>query len=164
MICKKCNTDRPLNRFRLRTKRGYTYRLRTCMECEATAQRERYNKIKDIPEFKQLNRNRVNKYRVNNIDVIREKQQARRQTAHAKISRKNYIASNKDKIFKQEKICKKRYHDKNRDELSDIYVTSVLIGNTKGIYRNEIPPPLIKIKRLQLLGKRILKQQSLKQK
>lgn len=162
MICKKCTTDRPLDRFRMRTKRGYSWRQGTCMNCEAEAQLKRHNNKKDIPEYKEVNRDRTKRYRLDNIDVVREKDLIRKQTDHYKEYRKKYIAKNKEKIFKQEQISKRRYNEKNRDALSDIYVARKIIGKSTGIASGEIPIALIKIKRLQLLGKRILKEQSLK--
>ena len=158
-FCSRCKKNKSSDSFRMRhekRKGDFYYLNNTCRQCDADIAKENYKKAKDIEEFKMLNRERANKYRIENIDVVKEKDQARRQQERHKENRRNYIQKNKKKIFAQEKVCKEKWHKKNRDELTDVYVGSRLVQGTP-LCRNELPPALIKLKRLQIICKRSLK-------
>lgn len=159
-FCNKCNEEKPNEAFRTRIdkriKKRCVYLNNVCKECESKIQKKRHHSLKDIPEYRIKNAERVKKYYAENPELVREKNQLRRQTARYKENRNIYIEKNKSKIHEQEKICKKKYHTKNRDRLTDVYVGRLLAQGTS-FGANEIPPQLIKLKRLQIICKRTLK-------
>lgn len=156
--CSKCKKDKESDCFRPRfdKRNGRHYLNPSCKECDAAESRAYYAKVKDIEEFKFKNRSRVKKYHIENTDIVREKQQARRQTERHRNNRKVYIIKNKEKIHAQEKICKRKYHEKHRDNLTDEYILSRLVQKSP-LSKNEIPKSLIKLKRLEIICKRTLK-------
>lgn len=157
-LCSRCKAVKLTGEFSIKLdKRDGVSRFNSvCKMCAAALRREYYKKIKHNEDFIIKNRDRVKRYRLENIDVVREKDQARRQTESAKENRKKYIERNRAKIQAQEKIVKRRYHEKNRDQLTDMYVVQKIIQKTT-LSANEVPPALIKLKRLHIACKRSLK-------
>lgn len=194
--CNGCQLIKPHSEFGLHSTRykkrstsetsTYTYIKSRCRECERQAAKKYYSLVKDIPEFKEKNAERVRKYTQENREIVNERQRIkrashefhqrhlndvkdyykrnksevikRRKQIRVTADYKNYVREyrkrNKDKIYNQEKICKQRYHEKNRDSISDQYVINLL--NNQGL--SVVLPELIKLKRLQIIAKRILKQ------
>lgn len=77
----------------------------------------------------------------------------KRKTPEYKAKMKEYRENNKQKIYQQEVITKKRYHEKNRDAVTDEYVIGRLIQ--QGYKREECTPELIELKRVKILKKRL---------
>lgn len=162
-VCTRCKKYKDDSEFRRRQKvkngKVYPYRNPTCRKCDSALQHIRYMELKDVPEFKAQNAERSRRYLKENADVVREKTKAYRQTERYKTNRAKYRKRNKDRIFAYEKINKDRYHIKHRDALSDVYIGNRLSAQL-GMARNEIPPPLIKLKRIEILAQRTIKQKS----
>lgn len=167
-------------RIGVKEKSGCQYFLsQYCRKCESELARIYYDKKKDDPEFKKKNSERTKLYAQKNVDEIRkrrklpdfkkkhanrenkryhrnkdwiaDKMKKKRQTPEYKQNRKNYIEKNKEKIAKQEIITKRKYHEKNRDALTDVYIINLL--------RNQgtVNPTAeqIELKRAKILIKRI---------
>lgn len=109
------------------------------------------------PEYKKKHAALNMKSYYRNRDLVNAKQKFKRQSPKYKAMMKAYRQKNKAKIHAQEVITKRRYHEKNRDAVTDTYVKGLLMTQT-GIARNEIPPQLVKLKKIQILGERIIKQ------
>lgn len=157
--CNRCNKTKSDDSFRIRyekRKGNFYYLNNTCRKCDSELSTIYRSSVKDNLDWKQKNRERSNKYRLDSIDIVRERTQARRQSKAYKEYRKKYIQKNKNRIMKQERICKRRYHEKNRDALTDTYIINRLTQKSP-LSKNEIPPALIKLKRLQIICKRSLK-------
>lgn len=158
--CSRCQHIKSADCFRTRRdkRRGKEciYLNNTCKKCDCEITKERHQKLKDNPDYIELSRQRARQYHKVNADIIREKNQLKRQTKRYKENRKKYIQKNKEKISQQERITKRRYHEKNRDELTDEYVGAKIVNKTP-LKRNEIPPAFIKIKRLEIICIRTLK-------
>lgn len=156
--CTKCNVNKESDCFRVRFDRrsNLKYLNSHCKECEKQDAKKRYNAVKDVPEFKIFNCERAKKYRIENPELFREQQQVKRQKESYKKNRVVYVKKNRAKILEQEKVTKKRYWQKQKENLTDEYV-KVMITQRTPISRNEVPPELIKLKRLELICKRTLK-------
>jgi len=152
----------------------------SCNDCVAIDQRNRYNSKKNDADFKQKNSNRAKYYREVNIekiklrrttpeflkkhnktehkryikyrDIICAKNKIRRQTPEYKKMMLDYRNKNKEKIAAQEKVTKRRYHEKHRDNLTDTYIKNQLksqrIADDDTI---KMYPQILEAKRLQLL-------------
>ena len=160
--CKRCKVVKSGTNFRIRTeaRRGghFKYLNNTCRECDNKITRERWNTIKDRPEEIAKNRKRSNEYREKNKEKVLEKNKIRRQSEYHKVNRRKYIERNKEKIYAQEVITKKRYHEKNRDAITDKYAFNLL--RTQGIIDKDIAkkhPEIIEVKKAQLLLQREIK-------
>ncbi len=153
----------------------------TCKKCDAEMASIYYHKHKNDPAFKQKNCIRAKQYAEKNIDQIKTrkatpefktkhaehnlksyhkvkdlisaKMKHKRQTPEYKAMMRDYRNRNKDKIFKQEKVTKLRYHEKNRDDITDAYVINLLRG--QGIINPTAEQ--IEIKRAEILLLRIKK-------
>lgn len=152
--CTNCKKDKDVTDFRLRhdkRKGNYYYFNNHCKECENEKQKEYYEKAKNNENFKIKNRKRVKKYIEKNIDIVKEKTKKRRLGNKYRENRKQYILKNKDKIYEQEKICKLKYHNKNRDELTDKYIVRLILQKTN-LRKEDILncPKLIEVKRKQI--------------
>ena len=155
-VCKQCNQEKPISSFKMMIRKtGNIYVKPTCEKC--------YSK-KHLEE----NRKRVNersKYYYKN----RTEEQRKKYNLWANEWRKNNpekrklvaIKCNKKRLtnpinHEKKKLCDRRYHDKIRDNLSDGYVASKVIGkHSYGIlFKKDIPQELIELKRKQILLKR----------
>lgn len=174
--CTRCKEIKGKDCYRIRCgKRGYIYFNPTCIGCDKDYSRENYQKRKNDPVFKEINRVRARKYLQKSADEIKErrkkpeyikkhaswenkryhrikdkvaaKMKVKRQTPEYKEMMRSYREKNRSKIHKQEKVTKKRYSEKHRDGLTDDYI--------KRLFRNnglrEPTPELIEAKRIQLL-------------
>lgn len=154
-----------------------------CKKCEAEIAAKHREQIKDTPEYKERNRRNTQRYIESNLeeiharrklpnykakkriwelrryyrkkDEINARMKIKRQTPEYKAKMKAYRAKNKEKIYKQEVVTKKRYHEKHRDSVTDEYVIRQLVGQgvatREGLLENYA---LIEAKRLQILIKR----------
>lgn len=181
-VCRNCLINKEDSEFRIRhDKRSGISRLNnTCRFCDAEYSRMYYDKHKNDPAFKEKNVKRVRAYAHKNVDVIKVRRQTKeylekhakwelnryyrmkdvingkakvkRQTPEYKAKMKAYREKNKEKIFKQEVVTKKRYHEKHRDNLTDKYIIRQLIS--QDVATREVllaHPEIIEAKRLQLL-------------
>lgn len=161
-VCTRCKKDLDDSCFR---KRRDTYKDSvyfslnpTCRKCDSEITKIYYANKKDIPEFKNKNRERVKKHRQDNWEIEKIKAKNRRQTPEYKEMMRNYRKKNKEKIYQQEAIGKRKYYEKNRDGLTDIYIIGLY--RTQGLADEETlkkHPELIEAKRLQILLTRKIK-------
>lgn len=153
-VCSKCKCEKDDSEFRvrfsIRKTKKYFYLNPTCKKCDSKIALDNYKKKINNPKYKlkilEQSRIRYHKHREVRIENARKY----RITTSAKKNRKQYIEKNKDKIYQQEVLCKRRYHEKNRDEISDVYCISRLRQQNK-----DITPENIEIKRVEILKKRI---------
>lgn len=152
----------------------------TCMVCDSEVSLERYNKLKDDEDFKKKNNERTKAYANKNPEKIRAfrstqgykkkhnelekkrynskreeinaKQKLKRQTDKYKKMMREYRLKNKEKIYQQDILTKKKYHEKNRDLITDIYcVRKLKEQNIQPTTEN------IELKRVQILIARLKK-------
>lgn len=137
----------------------YVFLQSHCRECEIYLAKIYYAKKKNDPEFKRKNVERVRNYAKSNPDKIKSRKQTeefkkkhselegkryhrmkdiinaklkeKRKNPILKQKRREYIKKNKAKIFKQEVITKKRYHEKNKSLVTDVYTINILRGEGK---------------------------------
>ena len=186
-ICNRCLLKKASSDFGVHKENagGYIYLKSFCRQCEREIAKIYYDKNGSNLEFKKKNCERAKRYAEANIEdiklrkqtiefkkkhaelnnksyhknkeIISERTKIYRTTDHYKELRKSYRQKNKDKIRKQETVCKKRYHEKNRDELTDKYVLRLI--TTQGYCdKNTLlnNPSIIQAKKLQILIKRKL--------
>lgn len=126
-LCTKCGKP---GKFRIRTDKRCNpvsiYEQIVCMACEATEQRERSRIYRSTEEGRKKHNAHANKMYQKHRDKIKKKMKAYRDSKHGKAVRKAYIEKNKDKIFKQEQVTKLRYHEKNKNAITDKYATNLL--------------------------------------
>lgn len=107
--------------------------------------------LKNDEEYKIISRERAKKsYQKNRTKNLLAAKQYRLKDS-SRERRKEYISENKGKIKQQEDICKKRYFNYHRDNLTDQYIIWRLIGKMK-LDKKIIKemPELIEAKRAQL--------------
>jgi hypothetical protein len=159
-ICSRCNIEKDDSEFRLRyDKKGkgskqLTYLNNTCKTCDSEISNKHYFKNKNNPEFRQEWLRKSNQYYNNHKEEVKAKMKAYRQTPEYKIMRIEYRKKNREKIFQQEIITKKRYLDKNRNSVSDEYCIHK-IRDQKNIERVDITEDMIERKRIEILIKRL---------
>lgn len=156
-LCSRCNIEKDDSAFRVRTDKRrnppLVYLNNTCYDCDAETQRERVRKQRQTPEGRKKHNQWANKsYHRHRDDRVR-KMREKRKTPEYKAKMKEYRENNKQKIYQQEVITKKRYHEKNRDAVTDEYVIGRLIQ--QGYKREECTPELIELKRVKILKKRL---------
>lgn len=187
-VCNRCHVEKHQNEFRIRQDKrdGFSYLNNECRECDKERAAVYYAKRKDDPNFKRKNAERSRQYIKSNSDQIRQRRtteqykkkhavgnmnsyyrvkdrvaarmRVKRQTPEYKSMMKSYREKNKSKIHEQEKITKRRYHEKHRDALTDEYIINQL--KSQGVADENILekcPQLIEAKRIQILIKREIK-------
>ena len=160
--CSHCNILKPKDEFRTRWERrvepAFPYLNNTCKKCDTELTHLAHKTRRKTPEGKEKNRKWAKASYYNRRQKAIEYMKKTRQTEEYKKRRKDYIEKNKSKIYKQELITKRRYHEKNRDNLTDVYISNQL--KSQGVASQEIIelcPQLIEAKRLQILIKREIK-------
>lgn len=183
-VCKRCNTEKDDAEFGIATSRYkenvYKFLKSNCKQCERELRKIRYDNKKDVPEFKEKNRERAKQYRDKNFDAvsnrrktaeyllkhnawekkrynkykdfINERQRIKRQTPEYKAYVKAYRLRRKDIIFEQEKITKERYSAKHRDNVTEQYCFRLL--KTQGV---EINDKTLTEKQIKVLMDRVMK-------
>lgn len=150
-ICRNCNVEKCKTEFRIRRKGKYSYLNNNCKKCDAELRMIYYHKIKADSNYREKERARVKKYRIENRGKCLVNEKIRRQKDSYKTLMRDYRVKNKSKIFEMGKITKRKYHEKNRDAISNIYVISKL--RNKGIEHPTVQQ--IEFKRLQILISRL---------
>jgi len=121
--------------------------------CLSAQRKVRYLSVKDTEEYKKKHAAQNLKHYHENKDSYKIRAKKYRESENAKTIRKEYIQKNKDKIYSQESVCKRKYHEKNRDSLTDKYAINIL--KTQGI-KNPTKEH-IEIKKVKCLISRIKK-------
>lgn len=179
-VCTRCKENKPKTEFDPRICKGSFILRAHCKDCDKAYRKAAYDKKKDDPLFKEKNRIRTKEYVEKNIDAVKKRRNCpefrkkkagwenkryhrikdrvsarmkiKRQTPEYKQMMREYRTRNKHKIYSQEVITKRRYHEKNRDNTTDKYVKNLL--RTQGL---AITPEIVEAKRLQILIKRKIK-------
>lgn len=154
------------NKDRLKAKPGFK-------EAKSIADKKYYKKHKQkLLEYQKEYRvnnidrikKRVKQYYLENREYIMQKQREVRKTKEYKEYMKQYRKDNADKIREQERICGKRYAEKNIREISEAYVIGLLTNSKVGIFDTFEEarqfPELIKFHQSHLKFKRLCQQQS----
>lgn len=127
--------------------------IKTCRVCELELiykyRRENIDKIRE------LSRKSSKKRRLTNKEASNEYQKLQRSKPGYLEKRKRYIEKNKDKIYLQEKVAKRRYAHKHRDLLTDQYCITRLIQKTN-LSKSDIEarPDLIDFYRAKIMLER----------
>lgn len=184
--CTRCKIEKPTDEFRIRQEDGkYYYINSTCKKCDAELTRTYYEKHKNDEDFKRRNCERAKAYVEKNPDkvrlrkstiefkknhcklnkdsyhrmkeVIAAKMKLIRQTPEFKKKMKAYRDKNKDKIYQQEQITKRRYQVKNQEPLTDKYILNKMsIPLTELEKIKTVLPELIEVKREQIKLHRVI--------
>lgn len=145
-ICSKCNIDKNVDDY-------YKSNKWVCKSCLSAQRKDRYLAVRDTEEYKKKhaaqNLNHYHKCK----DSHKARQKKYRESENGKEVRKSYIQKNKEKIYSQESVCKKKYHEKNRDSVTDQYAANLL--RTQGV-RNPSNEQ-IEIKKVKCLISRVKK-------
>lgn len=155
-ICSRCKANKEDSEFRIkhdkRVGKERSYLNNTCKKCDSEISTATYYSKKHDLEFMKKWAKKTRDYNSKNREIIRQKQKVKRQTPEYKEMMRKYRAKNKEKIHKQEVITKKRYHEKNRDGITDKYVIGQL-ASQEILDRETIKkyPEIIEAKRIQLL-------------
>lgn len=159
-ICSRCHIEKEDYEFRVREDKRYTpvliYLNNTCKICDAELQRDRVRKQRSTPDGKKRHNKWAKEFHKRHREEILKKMCERRKTPEYKAYMKEYRKKRKDIIYEQEVITKKRYHEKNRDNLTDRYAINLLRTQGYGASEEiEKDKEFIDLKKSQVLRKRI---------
>lgn len=165
-ICNQCGQQKIIKEFRIRVdkrvkKQYLVYYNNICLKFEAANQRERTIKIRATEQGRLKHSKWAMEYHKRNREKCLNRMKQRRESQEYKDYIRQYRLKNKEKIYAQEIITKKNYHEKNRDLLTDTYIINQLTSQkvaTKEMLLNPAFYSLIQAKRLQLLIKRKINQ------
>ena len=126
--CKRCKVEKEKTEknFRIRKGKEVTMYMRgICKDCEEKDNHiYRLNIADSVRESLKIT---AKKWRLSNREALNEYQKTKRNKPHFKEKRRAYIKKNKEKIHKQEKVTKRRYAEKHRDQITDQYCITRLI-------------------------------------
>lgn len=160
-LCSRCKIEQPEYNFRFRyEKRGkyskqFKYLNNTCRKCDVEIQNKNYFKNKDNSEFISKWREKSRKYYHSNKEKCAEKAKIYR--SKNKDKRKAYDKDHAEKISSQHKIAAKRWHEYQRDNVTDVYCVNLIRSQNGGKEKcKSITKEMIEQKRIQILIKRKL--------
>lgn len=156
--CTYCKLPKPLNRFGVRYKNGYKYTYGKCMDCQATHQRVRNYKNKEVRrEMYRLNingyRDKIRATNKKSAERRKDKLKQTRATPEWKERHKKYLKEWNPKNETKIRGYKRKYQEKIMLPLTDKYIRAKF--REAGI--NNPTPELIELKRLQIQGLRTIK-------
>ena len=158
-ICSRCKKPKSIKkcfRFRVdnRRKPPLKYYNNVCRDCEREDSKRYYKKESSTEAGrKKINASALKRYHERYRDKQLVEMKKKRGTSKYKKYIKSYRERNKEKIARQEEITKRRYHEKNRDKVTDKYCENLL--RTQGVRSEQITPEMIELKRSQVLLSRI---------
>lgn len=124
-VCCRCLIEKPKDCFRVRVQdKKYRYLNATCRQCDNSIAKELTKKRS--PEQKAKNAARTRAYYAARRDEHNAKQKEKRKTPQYKAYMKEYRRRRKEIIHEQEVITKRRYHEKNKNPITDKYVINRL--------------------------------------
>jgi len=156
--CNRCGKSKPLDKFRRRIKKERErdgindyYIMGECRACEKEKREKYYWGNRDIMLKRMIDNRKKNGHKYE----AREKRYRKENYPKIKKYMTKYRADNKEYLAMMHKPRAKAWHDKNRDELSDIYVIYKIIQRT-GLKRADIEPypELIEVYRQNIMLKR----------
>lgn len=160
--CKYCNQDKDINQFRIRIdkrikcKGELIYRNNICFECEAKRTKERRERIKHTPEYKEYHRvNSMEYYRRNREKVLARERNRKSNPKHKQYMR-DYIKRNYKVIKEQQAVRGKKWQEYQRDNITDAYCIGLIRSQNGGKAKCNITPEMIEQKRIQIKIKRKL--------
>lgn len=141
-ICSKCHIEKDISEFREKKERYknsiYLVRDSICNTCAKVLAKEHYHKKMSDPK----NRERHNELAKLQYWKRRDKNIAQskvyRSKPEYKENRKKYIEKNKEKIYKQEVVTKKKYSEKHKKGLTDKYISRLLVTQNKPVTEDSI--------------------------
>lgn len=155
-ICTCCENSKPFSRFRSRTKKGYTWKMGKCMDCEKLEQKKRYHSNLEL--YRKRGRESSNRYHNENKEKISAKMKLLRKQPNNRviIHQRKYIIKNREKIRVQHRPVSKKSFIKQRDALTDSYVIRILRQRTT-LKKSDILkyPELIETQKLIIKTKRL---------
>lgn len=163
--CTKCNEGKPISRFRNRYKRKNGkkeyWQNGKCMDCEGKEQSLRY--WKNPEKHREYSKQYANKHSKEMSEY--NKQYRKDNPDWWENYMKGYRRDNKKRIAELHKIISKKWHQENRDLLSDTYVIHKIISKTN-LKRKDVEgnKELIELYRANILLKRKINEQRVKRK
>lgn len=152
-ICTRCKELKGPECYKIYNNRGKMSLKPACEACQVFIRREQYERKVAIPELRERKLEATRQWRKANRTEYLERQRIYYREGAYKEWRRGYIEKNRDKINAgQRKVSKNRVA-----RVTQGYVVQVLRQRTPLAY-HEVPPALIKLKRMQLVCKRTAKQ------
>lgn len=152
--CSRCKKRKKDSKFRMRKEKrrgGCSYLNNICKKCEGEVSNQNYFAHKDDPEWMEKWRQKSMEYSRAHREQVNQRQKLKRATAAYKKMKLEYRKKNKEKIARQEVITKRRYHEKNRDGLTDKYIVARMGLTIKDLpLIKETMPELLELKRAQI--------------
>lgn len=161
ITCPVCKEPKLANQFRVRVdkrlkfKKPLCYLNNVCKPCEAARQLVRYNKTKDDPKYKSKHAERARGFYHKHKDKIKVYTKQHRSRPKSRAIRKIYDRQHAARIKPMHSIVAKRWHEKHRDALSDVYCMGLIRVQT-GLKRWQITTEMIEQKRISVKLKRKL--------
>lgn len=153
--CSRCNNVKAKTEFRVRWEKRqvppFPYLNNTCKKCDAEIALENHYKNRRTPEGRKRNQESAKKAYKKRRDKAVEHMKKKRSTPEYKKMMRDYRQRNREKIQQQEIITKRRYHEKNRDAVTDAYVINNL--RQKGIIEPSVEQ--MEMQRVKILTKRL---------
>jgi hypothetical protein len=150
--CTKCKKDKQQQEFRIRHQKGKTgttyYLNPSCLECDRQYGRDKHKRDRATEDGRNKHNNWAKQRYHRRRDEMVQKAKEYRESEMGRETRKSYIKKNKNKIYEQETVCKKKYHEKHRDGITDRYAINQLRG--QGYKGEEISAELIEIKKAEI--------------
>lgn len=149
--CLICGEEKEVSEFRGKTDKRIkdpvkrVFFSKTCKKCEAAKQKERVKKQRSTPEGKERHNKWANEFHSRHREKCLAKMKERRQTPEYKAYMKAYREKNKEKIKEQELITKRKYHEKNKKEITDKYASHILRTQGKDISEENLELEKVKI-------------------
>lgn len=158
--CKRCGIEQDDDQFKDKSSvtngKRYHYKIGVCRLCINAESSAYFRKQRTTEDGRQKYNAKAREMHEKHRDKILIKQKEYRSTPEYKSKRKAYIEKNKEKIRQQGIECKRKYHEKNRDEITDKYVVNLLrtqgYGKPEDLIKNK---ELIEIKRSEIILSRI---------
>lgn len=126
IVCAVCQKEKKLSE----CKRFKSHGWKICDDCyhkyyKPFSKKYYHAKLKLDPAWVEKNRAGARAYHHDNREEVLKKAKVYRDKPSSKKKMRQYRKKNKKKIHAQEVITKRRYHEKNRDALTDKYITSL---------------------------------------
>lgn len=150
LTCKKCGEEKHVSLMSKNKymKNGYN---NMCKECRRKYLKSyRNNNKKKLSEY-------FAEYRIKNKETILKKEANYRDNNKERINNNNKRYSLKPNVKKHIVEYKRKYKERARNNLTDIYIKDLISSNTK-IQRNNIPQILIDVTREKIRIQRYLKE------
>ena len=160
--CKYCDSAKNHSEFRIRVEKRtnphFKYRINKCKECEIEYRQEWYSRKKKDKDWMKKNAERVKVYNKQS-GYSKKRWQKNKNNPEWKRLLKQWRLDNQNIVKENQKKRGKKYHEKNRDSVSDAYCISCLKNQFPELTTEEIlkDTRLIELKRAEILNFRLNK-------